>query len=104
MKPGHRCARIVDMANDAYSAIDYIYVEKIRVELLRPLRAHAHAHSANVIDRHAQSRVLLCRHTHGHTDTQTRMQTPKETLMHKLAHALMGSCTHTVARKNIYMY
>ena len=27
-KPGHRCARIDDLASDVYSAMEYIYVEK----------------------------------------------------------------------------
>ena len=75
LKPGHRCARIDDLASDVYSAIEYIYFEKVRLDLVRPLHRyeqanmHSHKHKKcyNVI-KHAHSRVFPCRHTH------TRMQ------------------------------
>ena len=46
LKPGHRCARIDDLASDVYSAIEYILMlTMVRLELVNSFLSNYYGHA-----------------------------------------------------------
>ena len=92
LKPGHRCARIDDLASDVYSAIEYIYVEK--GSSITSLRAGKHAltqtNRKSVI-------MLLSMHTRVYFRVDTHTHARKHYSIHSCAHMLTRSWAHALA-------